>query len=64
MATTQAVAAAPIESTGTTPGDRCLMVIFGASGDLTKRLLMPALYNLLCDGLLPAQFALDRRRHG
>jgi glucose-6-phosphate 1-dehydrogenase len=34
------------------------MVIFGASGDLTKRLLMPALYNLTCDGLLPEQFAL------
>src|SRR5262245_46386748 len=34
------------------------MVIFGASGDLTKRLLMPALYNLQCDGLLPPQFAL------
>jgi glucose-6-phosphate 1-dehydrogenase len=33
------------------------MVIFGASGDLTKRLLMPALYNLSCDGLLPEQFA-------
>ncbi len=39
------------------PGDPCIMVIFGASGDLTKRLLMPALYNLVCDGLLPAQFA-------
>ncbi|MFL5243154.1 MAG: glucose-6-phosphate dehydrogenase, partial [Gemmataceae bacterium] len=39
------------------PGDPCIMVIFGASGDLTKRLLMPALYNLICDGLLPAQFA-------
>lgn len=34
------------------------MVIFGASGDLTKRLLMPALYNLACDGLLPKRFAL------
>jgi glucose-6-phosphate 1-dehydrogenase len=40
------------------PGDPCIMVIFGASGDLTKRLLMPAVYNLLCDGLLPAQFAI------
>ena len=39
------------------PGDPCIMVIFGASGDLTKRLLMPALYNLHSDGLLPAQFA-------
>jgi len=34
------------------------MVIFGAGGDLTKRLLMPALYNLARTGLLPAQFAL------
>jgi glucose-6-phosphate 1-dehydrogenase len=34
------------------------MVLFGASGDLTKRLLMPALYNLACDGLLPKRFAL------
>jgi glucose-6-phosphate 1-dehydrogenase len=33
-------------------------VIFGASGDLTKRLLMPALYNLACDGLLPEAFAI------
>ena len=40
------------------PGDPCIMVLFGASGDLAKRLLMPALYNLLLDGLLPAQFAL------
>jgi len=36
----------------------CLVVIFGASGDLTKRLLMPAFYNLVCDGLLPEQFAI------
>src|SRR5262245_50634399 len=36
----------------------CLMVLFGASGDLTRRLLIPALYNLACDGLLPARFAL------
>ncbi|MGQ0793534.1 MAG: glucose-6-phosphate dehydrogenase [Deltaproteobacteria bacterium] len=40
------------------PGDSCLMTIFGASGDLTKRLLMPAIYNLACDGLLPHNFAL------
>ena len=30
----------------------CLIVLFGASGDLTKRLLMPALYNLASEGLL------------
>ena len=34
-----------------------VLVIVGASGDLTKRLLMPALYNLACDGLLPDDFA-------
>jgi glucose-6-phosphate 1-dehydrogenase len=26
--------------------DPCIIVIFGASGDLTSRKLMPALYNL------------------
>jgi glucose-6-phosphate 1-dehydrogenase len=35
----------------------CVMVIFGASGDLTKRKLIPALYNLAKDKLLPPQFA-------
>jgi glucose-6-phosphate 1-dehydrogenase len=34
------------------------VVIFGASGDLTKRLLMPAVYNLACQGQLPKQFAI------
>src|SRR5262245_35025628 len=33
-------------------GDDCLLIIFGATGDLTKRLLVPSLYNLACDGLL------------
>jgi len=33
------------------------MVIFGASGDLTRRLLMPAVYNLARTGLLPEHFA-------
>src|SRR5208282_2148876 len=35
----------------------CVMVIFGASGDLTKRKLVPALANLAGDGLLSKQFA-------
>ena len=39
------------------PSEPCIMVIFGASGDLTKRLLVPALYNLHCDGLLAKNFA-------
>jgi glucose-6-phosphate 1-dehydrogenase len=37
--------------------DRCIMVIFGASGDLTSRKLLPALYNLCRNHLLPAEFA-------
>jgi len=36
----------------------CTIMIFGASGDLTQRKLVPALYNLKRDGLLPASFAL------
>ena len=40
------------------PAEPCVVVIFGASGDLTKRLLMPSFYNLACDGLLPEQFAI------
>jgi glucose-6-phosphate 1-dehydrogenase len=36
----------------------CTVVIFGAAGDLTKRLLIPALYNLARTGLLPEKFAL------
>jgi glucose-6-phosphate 1-dehydrogenase len=36
----------------------CAMVIFGATGDLTKRLLMPAIYNLSRTGLLSENFAL------
>jgi glucose-6-phosphate 1-dehydrogenase len=38
--------------------DPCAMVIFGATGDLTKRLVTPALYNLSLTGLLPEKFAL------
>jgi glucose-6-phosphate 1-dehydrogenase len=40
------------------PADPCALVIFGASGDLTHRLLVPALYNLAVEGLLPEAFAL------
>ena len=34
-----------------------LLVIFGASGDLTRRKLLPSIYNLAEDGLLPDPFA-------
>jgi glucose-6-phosphate 1-dehydrogenase len=37
--------------------DPCVVVIFGASGDLTRRKLMPALFSLACEGLLPEKFA-------
>ncbi len=36
--------------------EACAMVIFGASGDLTKRKLFPALYSLAVRGLLPENF--------
>src|SRR6202140_1543159 len=35
----------------------CVMVLFGAAGDLTKRKLIPALFNLVKANLLPKQFA-------
>ncbi|HEX3858369.1 MAG TPA: glucose-6-phosphate dehydrogenase [Pseudolabrys sp.] len=41
-----------------TPAGPCILVIFGATGDLTKRLLVPALYNLRKAGLLPEKFAI------
>ena len=34
--------------------ESCVLVIFGATGDLTHRKLIPALYNLAADGDLPA----------
>jgi len=34
--------------------ESCVIVIFGATGDLTHRKLIPALYNLAADGDLPA----------
>ena len=39
------------------PGDPCVLVIFGAAGDLTQRLLIPSLYNLAHHNLLPQDFA-------
>jgi glucose-6-phosphate 1-dehydrogenase len=38
--------------------DPCAVVIFGASGDLTRRKLMPALYALAVRDLLPERFAI------
>jgi len=46
----------PALKTSVTPD--CMLVIFGAAGDLTKRLLMPAIYNLATEGLLRSRFAI------
>ena len=40
------------------PARPCAVVIFGAAGDLTKRKLLPALYNLKAHGLLPRELAI------
>jgi glucose-6-phosphate 1-dehydrogenase len=45
------------QRSGARPGDPCTLVIFGAAGDLTKRLLVPSLYNLHSSKLLPEHFA-------
>ena len=34
------------------------MVVFGASGDLARRKLLPALYDLAYEGLLPTRYAI------
>jgi glucose-6-phosphate 1-dehydrogenase len=51
----------PAQLDATKKGERtpepCIVVIFGASGDLTKRKLLPALYHLDQAGLLPENFA-------
>src|SRR5436305_1826007 len=44
--------------TGVKAAPPCAMVIFGAAGDLTKRLLVPALYELVRAKRLPQQFQL------
>jgi glucose-6-phosphate 1-dehydrogenase len=40
------------------PADPQAVVIFGASGDLTRRKLLPAFYHLFIEGLLPEGFAI------
>ena len=58
MATTQVQVTpdtAAAARTERTP-DPCIVVIFGASGDLTKRKLLPALYHLDQGNMLPEQF--------
>jgi len=38
--------------------DPCAIVIFGATGDLTSRKLVPALFDLICHGVIPHEFAI------
>src|ERR1700693_1769947 len=53
------IQASPFEKLSQEPlptGDSCVLVIFGASGDLTKRKLIRGLYNLACVGCMNPQF--------
>src|ERR1700691_798987 len=53
------IQASPLEKFSQEPlptGDSCVLVIFGASGDLTERKLVPGLYNLACVGCMNPQF--------
>lgn len=45
------------EEGGGKSAEPCILVIFGATGDLTARKLFPALYNLMKEGQLPQHFA-------
>jgi glucose-6-phosphate 1-dehydrogenase len=54
----------PPSPAGKCPAPPCTLVIFGAGGDLTKRLLMPALYNLAVDGLLDGGMQIVGVNHG
>ncbi len=57
MADTQILADPTTQPSRYQVPEGCALVIFGASGDLTRRKLFPALYALAHDGLLPDQFA-------
>ena len=54
-----ALATNPLREGLATPAapEPCALVIFGATGDLTYRKLVPALYNLAHEGQLPQSFA-------
>lgn len=63
--------AAAFESATTLLPQPCVLVIFGAAGDLAWRKLLPAVYNLNIDGVLPSNFAVvgfglrpEGERHG
>ena len=45
----------------TTPGPT-VFVLFGATGDLAKRMVLPAFYTLAIEGLLPDRLGAGRQR--
>jgi glucose-6-phosphate 1-dehydrogenase len=51
-------AAEPAKKGSITPADPCTIVIFGASGDLARRKLVPALYGLAAQNCLARRFAI------
>jgi len=54
LSSPQVFGESPIDQKTLSP---CIMVIFGATGDLTARKLIPAIYHLSKGGMLPANFA-------
>ena len=52
----QATSVEPVKSSFLPKADSALLVIFGASGDLTRRKLIPALYDLACAGCMSHKF--------
>jgi glucose-6-phosphate 1-dehydrogenase len=48
----------PAKQSSITPADPCTIVIFGASGDLARRKLVPALYGLAAQNCLARRFAI------
>ena len=57
MAATTSANSVLVQTAGKAAGP-CVFVLFGASGDLTKRKLLPSLFNLVKAKLLPEDFAL------
>ncbi|GAA3715964.1 hypothetical protein GCM10023082_12060 [Streptomyces tremellae] len=47
----------PADTSLHAPGEPCVLVVFGATGDLARRKLLPGLYRLHRHGLLPERFA-------
>src|SRR5580700_6101590 len=50
--------AEPAKKSSISPADPCTIVIFGASGDLSRRKLVPALYGLAAQNCLARRFAI------